>query len=221
MAYIRRMEDRKTSQARPVPPRAGRQMLLFAGGVIGFIVLAAGVFLVSDRFAAKTAGGFPALQDYQFRLIDQRGAARTPNHFIGRPVALFFGFTYCPDVCPTTLMTLAAARDSLAKQGVDTSALQILFVTVDPARDTPEQLSQYLSMFDDDVTGLTGSREEIISVLRQFGIYAKKVDQGNGDYSFDHSAAVFLYHDNGRFKGTIVHNEPIEFIVQKLKSILS
>ena len=124
MAYIWRMDNRHTSQPRPVSPRAGRQILLFAAGVIGFIVLAAGVFLVSDRFAAKTAGGFPALQDYQFRLIDQRGAARTPNQFIGRPVALFFGFTYCPDVCPTTLMSLANSLDALGDDGVDVEELE-------------------------------------------------------------------------------------------------
>ena len=188
-------------------------VLLFAG-------VAAGVFFTSDHFAKKTTMGIPNFQDNQLELRDQNGAARSAGDFAGRPVALFFGFTYCPDVCPTTLTTLAAARDNLGAAGIDSSRLQILFVTVDPERDTPDQLKQYLSLFETDVTGLTGSPEKVRSALRQFGVFAQKTDQGDGNYLYDHSAAVFLYRDDGSFKGTIVHNEPIAFITEKLKSIL-
>ena len=185
-----------------------------------FLGLAISVFLISDQFAQKTTIGIPQFQDNHIELIDQNGIARNQDDFADRPIALFFGFTYCPDVCPTTLTTLAAARDDLESAGIDTKALQILFITVDPERDTPEQLKQYLSLFDADVTGLTGSPDEVRSVLQQFGVYAQKNDQGDGDYLYDHSAAVFLYRDDGSFKGTIVHNEPIAFITEKLKSIL-
>ena len=185
-----------------------------------FLGLAVGVFLISDQFAQKTTIGIPQFQDNQIELIDQNGIARNQDDFANRPIALFFGFTYCPDVCPTTLITLAAARDDLESAGIDTTALQILFITVDPERDKPEQLKQYLSLFDANVTGLTGSLNKVRSVLQQFGVYAQKTDQGDGDYLYDHSAAVFLYRDDGSFKGTIVHNEPIAFITEKLKSIL-
>ena len=185
-----------------------------------FLGLAISVFLISDQFAQKTTIGIPQFQDNHIELIDQNGIARNQDDFADRPIALFFGFTYCPDVCPTTLTTLAAARDDLESAGIDTKALQILFITVDPERDTPEQLKQYLSLFDADVTGLTGSPDKVRSVLQQFGVYAQKNDQGDGDYLFDHSAAVFLYRDDGSFKGTIVHNEPIAFITEKLKLIL-
>jgi len=185
-----------------------------------FLGLAISVFLISDQFAQKTTIGIPQFQDNHIELIDQNGIARNQDDFADRPIALFFGFTYCPDVCPTTLTTLAAARDDLESAGIDTKALQILFITVDPERDTPEQLKQYLSLFDADVTGLTGSPDKVRSVLQQFGVYAQKNDQGDGDYLYDHSAAVFLYRDDGSFKGTIVHNEPIAFITEKLKSIL-
>ena len=185
-----------------------------------FLGLAVGVFLISDQFAQKTTIGIPQFQDNQIELIDQNGIARNQDDFADRPIALFFGFTYCPDVCPTTLTTLAAARDDLESAGIDTTALQILFITVDPERDKPEQLKQYLSLFDANVTGLTGSLNKVRSVLQQFGVYAQKTDQGDGDYLYDHSAAVFLYRDDGSFKGTIVHNEPIAFITEKLKSIL-
>ena len=185
-----------------------------------FLGLAISVFLISDQFAQKTTIGIPQFQDNHIELIDQNGIARNQDDFADQPIALFFGFTYCPDVCPTTLTTLAAARDDLESAGIDTKALQILFITVDPERDTPEQLKQYLSLFDADVTGLTGSPDKVRSVLQQFGVYAQKNDQGDGDYLYDHSAAVFLYRDDGSFKGTIVHNEPIAFITEKLKSIL-
>ena len=185
-----------------------------------FLGVAVSVFLISDQFAKKTTIGIPQFHDNQIELIDQNGIARNAGDFADRPIALFFGFTFCPDVCPTTLTMLAAARDDLEIAGVNTKALQIIFITVDPERDTPEQLKQYLSLFDANVTGLTGSPDKVRSVLQQFGVYAQKNDQGDGDYLYDHSAAVFLYRDDGSFKGTIVHNEPIAFITEKLKSIL-
>ena len=207
-------------QRRQVGRKRGRKMGWVIAAASLFLGLAVGVFLISDQFAQKTTIGIPQFQDNQIELIDQNGIARNQDDFANRPIALFFGFTYCPDVCPTTLTTLAAARDDLESAGIDTKALQILFITVDPERDKPEQLKQYLSLFDANVTGLTGSLNKVRSVLQQFGVYAQKTDQGDGDYLYDHSAAVFLYRDDGSFKGTIVHNEPIAFITEKLKSIL-
>jgi len=187
--------------------------LLFTG-------LAVAVFLISDQIAKKTTLGIPQFQDNHIELIDQNGIARNEDDFADRPIALFFGFTYCPDVCPTTLTMLAAARDNLDSAGINTKALQIIFITVDPERDTPEQLKQYLSLFDANVTGLTGSPDKVRSVLQQFGVYAQKNGQGDADYLYDHSAAIFLYRGDGSFKGTIVHNEPIAFVTEKIKSIL-
>ena len=187
--------------------------LLFTG-------LAVAVFLISDQIAKKTTLGIPQFQDNHIELIDQNGIARNEDDFADRPIALFFGFTYCPDVCPTTLTMFAAARDNLDSAGINTKALQIIFITVDPERDTPEQLKQYLSLFDANVTGLTGSPDKVRSVLQQFGVYAQKNGQGDADYLYDHSAAIFLYRGDGSFKGTIVHNEPIAFVTEKIKSIL-
>ena len=185
-----------------------------------FTLLAVSVFFVADHYAKKTARGFPNFQDYQINLVNEANKPQTVADFANQPVALFFGFTYCPDICPTTLTTLVAALDDLQIAGVNTDSLRIVFVTVDPFRDTPEQLKQYLSLFDANVTGLTGTPENIRAVLKQFGIYTKKIDRGDDDYLYDHSAAVFLYRGDGQFKGTIVHNEPFDFIGEKLKSIL-
>ena len=185
-----------------------------------FLAIVVGVFLISDQIARETAIGIPQFQENHFDLIDQNGIVRNEDDFADRPIALFFGFTYCPDVCPTTLTKLAAARDNLDSAGIDTKALQIIFITVDPERDTPAQLEQYLSLFDANVTGLTGSPDKVRSVLQQFGVYAQKSGQGDTDYLYDHSATIFLYRGDGSFKGTIVHNEPIAFITEKIKSIL-
>ena len=203
------------------PPATGRQASWIKWSVAGsaFVAVLIVVFLLSNRMAEKTLVGFPNFQDTEFALLDQNGNTRRPIDFAGKPIALFFGFTYCPDICPTTLMTLTAIQDQLAVEGSAADHLQILFVTVDPERDTPAQLSAYLSLFDTSVTGLTGTRTDIASVLRHFGVYAEKTGDGD-EYLYDHSAAVYLYRQDGKFKGTIVHNEPSEYMIEKIKSIL-
>ena len=221
------MKQYDTTSPKPAETKLNHQRRLLArkmGWVIAtallFTGLAVAVFLISDQIAKKTTLGIPQFQDNRIELIDQNGIARNEDDFADRPIALFFGFTYCPDVCPTTLTMLAAARDNLDSAGINTKALQIIFITVDPERDTPEQLKQYLSLFDANVTGLTGSPDKVRSVLQQFGVYAQKNGQGDADYLYDHSAAIFLYRGDGSFKGTIVHNEPIAVITEKIKSIL-
>lgn len=210
-------QDAKSS-AKSLPIFADKPMQVIVA-VFFFLLLTTCVFFISNHYAKKMAHGFPNFQDYQIDLVNEANRPQTVANFANQPVALFFGFTYCPDICPTTLTTLVAALDDLQTAGVNTDALRIVFVTVDPVRDTPEQLKQYLSLFDAKVTGLTGTPENIRAALKQFGIYAKKINQGDGYYIYDHSAAVFLYRADGQFKGTIVHNEPFGFIAEKLKSI--
>ena len=203
------------------PPATGRQSswIKWPIACAAFVAALITVFLLSNRMAEKAVVGFPNFQDNEFALLDQNGNTRRPIDFAGKPIALFFGFTYCPDICPTTLMTLTAIQDQLAVEGSAADHLQILFVTVDPERDTPAQLNAYLSLFDASVTGLTGTRTNIESALRHFGVIAEKTGDGD-EYLYDHSAAVYLYRQDGRFKGTIVHNEPSEYMVEKIKSIL-
>jgi protein SCO1/2 len=186
---------------------------------VGFVALLATVFALSNWMAVTMPVGIPNFQDSRFELVDQNDDLRRPDDFAGRPIALFFGFTFCPDVCPTTLMQLTTAQNQLGESGQTLDDLQILFVTVDPQRDTPSQLNAYLSLFDANVIGLTGTDANIAATLRHFGVYAEKTGSGD-DYLYDHSAAVYLYRPDGSFKGTIVHNEPLEFAVEKLRSIL-
>ena len=191
-------------------------MMLAAVAVVAFVAVAGAVVWLSDQQARTMQVGIPDFSSQEFRLTDQSGASRSAADFAGAPVALFFGYTYCPDVCPMTLTQLANALDEAGDRGLDTAALQTIFVTVDAERDTPEQLAAYLSLFDTEVTGLTGSSEALVKVQRDFGAYALRVEREDGVVLWDHTATVYLYDADGRFTGTIVFNEPPEFVTEKL-----
>lgn len=190
------------------------------GAVIGFCLLAGAVFWLAERQARQMDLGFRNFQDQPFELVDHTGAVRRNADFAGAPVALFFGYTYCPDVCPMTLSLLANSLDEVAARGVDTQSLQTIFMTVDAVRDTPGQLAAYLSLFDLPVTGLTGEVGQLTAAHRAFGAYAKRVEDNDGVVLFDHTAAVYLYDETGSFTGTITFNEPPEFTVEKLARLL-
>jgi protein SCO1/2 len=131
-----------------------------------------------------------------FQLTDHLGRPFTSRELQGRPSLVFFGFTHCPDVCPTTLVKLAQVKKAAALAG-----LQILFVTVDPQRDTPTSLGLYVHAFDPDFIGLTGDPKAIEKLTAAFGIAVARVDLPGGDYTMDHSAAVFLLDTHGRIVG--------------------
>ena len=193
---------------------------LVAGAVLGFCLLAGIVFWLAERQARQMDVGFRNFQDQPFELIDQTGATRRNADFAGAPVALFFGYTYCPDVCPMTLTLLATSLDEVAERGGDAASLQTIFMTVDADRDTAEQLAAYLSLFDLPVTGLTGDARQLASAHESFGAYAKRVEDEDGVVLFDHTATVYLYDETGAFTGTITFNEPPEFTVEKLLRLL-
>ncbi len=188
--------------------------------IILFLALAIGLFIISEKQAQKLIVGFPNFADSQFVLTDHHGDLRSNADFLGHPIALFFGFTYCPDVCPTTLMTLANSLDALSDAGVDVDRLQIIFISVDAERDTPQQMHDYLTLFEMNVVGLTGDAQALANSSAAFGAFAQKIEREKGDFTYDHSAAVYLYRSDGGFAGTIVFNEPKEFIREKLQSIL-
>lgn len=198
----------------------GKRSFLAVVGILLFAGLASGIFIFANRQAEMSGLGFPAFEDTSFTLRDQKARIVTNADFKGSPIALFFGYSYCPDVCPMTLTVLGSALDEVKEAGIAVEDLQILFMTVDPERDTPEQLESYLGLFDMTVTGLTGDQTAVVDALGNFGAYAKRVETSSGDILYDHSSAVYLYRANGQFKGTIVYNEPHRFVVEKLKSIL-
>jgi protein SCO1 len=128
-----------------------------------------------------------------FSLIDTQGAARSPATLRGHPTLVFFGFTHCPDVCPTTLAMLASVQKQVAMPG-----LKVALISVDPERDTPQQLGKYISSFGGDLIGLTGTAPEISKSTKSFGVASSRVDLPGGGYTMDHSATVFALDTEAR-----------------------
>jgi len=128
-----------------------------------------------------------------FNLVDTHGAPATLDALRGHPTLVFFGFTHCPDVCPTTLALLASVQKQVAIPG-----LKVALISVDPERDTPAELGKYIASFGGDLIGLTGSAPEIVDVARNFGVAASRVELGGGNYTMDHSATVFALDSGAR-----------------------
>ena len=159
-----------------------------------------------------------ALTAMEFELIDHDGDAVGPDTLIGRPSMVFFGFTYCPDICPTTLSDISGWLDAL---GEDAKDLDTIFITVDPERDTVEAMAEYVGHFDPSIRGWTGSLDEIMRAAEGFRVKFVKVATEGGDYTMNHTASVFLYDASGSFAGTIDYHEPEEFAVPKLRRLMA
>ncbi len=152
-----------------------------------------------------------------FELVDQSGQTITEQAFRGHPTAVFFGFTHCPEVCPTTLFELDGWLESLGNDGTE---IRAFFVSVDPERDTPEVLGKYVSNVSERITGITGAPDKIAEMAKAFGIYSKKVPLDDGDYTMDHTASVILLDSGGAFFGTISYGESSDTAIAKLKRLV-
>jgi len=152
-----------------------------------------------------------------FELVDGNGETVTDATFAGKPLVLFFGFTYCPDVCPTTLSELQGWMEAL---GDDADKLNYAFVSVDPERDTPDVMRDYVWAFDKRITPLTGSNEQVDAMIKAYRVYAKKVPLDDGDYTMDHSAAVYLMNADNKFVGTIAYQEAEDNALKKLRRLI-
>jgi protein SCO1 len=152
-----------------------------------------------------------------FELTDHNGQPFSSAALAGQPYAVFFGFTHCPDVCPTTLLEMSNA---LQRLGADADRLRVVFVTVDPERDTPEQLQQYLDSFDPRIIGLTGSQQKIAAAAKGWNAFHNKIPEGDGSYTVVHSAYVYLMDRNNRLTGTMGFQETEDEQVAKLKALI-
>lgn len=152
-----------------------------------------------------------------FELVNQDGVKVTEEIFKNRNHALFFGFTNCPDICPTTLLDVSGWLKNL---GDDGDKVDFYFITVDPERDTAEFLNDYVSAFDERITGLTGTPEEIAKVVSSYKVYSQRVALDDDDYTMDHSAFVMLFNRDGQFKGTIAYNEAKDTALAKLRRLI-
>lgn len=156
------------------------------------------VFVVIILFATGRGPGGPAASSIggPFALVDQSGATITDQDFRGKPFLVFFGFTHCPDVCPTALFEMSELMRALGK---DADKAAALFVSVDPERDTPAKMKEYLSNFDPHVRGATGDQAAIDAMVKTYRVYTKKVPTSGGDYTMDHTALIYLMDKEGRF----------------------
>lgn len=162
------------------------------------------------------SGPPPASIGGAFSLSDMQGRPVTERSLIGKPTAIFFGFTYCPEVCPTTLTELTAAMKEL---GPDADRLNVVFVSVDPQRDRPEQMRAYLSNFDPRIQGFTGTVETTAAIAKAYRIYYRKIPMPEGGYTVDHSSAIYLFDRRGRFVAPIGYGEPHERVVSALRQL--
>ena len=159
----------------------------------------------------------PAAIGGPFQLTDQSGQTVTDKSMQGRPSLIFFGFTHCPDVCPTTLFEIS---EVLKAMGKDADRVNAYYISVDPERDTQAAMKEYLSSFDPRLKGLTGNTEEIAKVLSEYRVYAKKVPLKDGDYTMDHTALVYLMDRNGKFVSPFNMNRKPEDAASDLEHYL-
>jgi cytochrome oxidase Cu insertion factor (SCO1/SenC/PrrC family) len=182
-------------------PNAGQR--LFGGGTEGV--------------GGKVMG--QALVGGSFSLTDQDGRRVTDKDFLGRPMLVFFGFTFCPDICPSGLQVIAAALDQLGPKG---EAIVPVFVTIDPERDTPAQLKSYLASFHPRLVGLSGTTVEINDVAKKYRVYFKKVkdEKSSADYTMDHSTIMYLMDAKGQFVAHFSHATSADKLSEGLRKQL-
>lgn len=169
---------------------------LFAAFAAGALVLVVAVTLLMPPPAPRVTSTGTAQVGGPFALVDQTGAPVTEAILKGKPSLVFFGFTHCPDVCPTALYEMSEIFTAL---GPDANRAQAFFVTVDPERDTPAALKEYVASFAPQIRGLTGSPEAIDAIKKEYRVYSRKVPLKDGDYTMDHTAVVYLMDKNGTF----------------------
>jgi protein SCO1 len=175
--------------------RTSRLIVMFTAFVAGLVVCLGVILFVGGR-GAGTRGIQAAAIGGPFHLIDQDGQPFSDDDLKGKTFLVFFGFTHCPDVCPTTLFDMSEIMRNLGPEADRTAAL---FISVDPERDTAEAMKDYMSSFDPHVRGLTGNAEALAAVAKAYRVYYKKVPLDGGDYTMDHTAIVYLMDKDGRF----------------------
>lgn len=189
-----------------------------------FVSLVAFSFLQSERPAPSNEG-----QTYQgqasvggpFTMLDHNGNTVTESSFGGRKLLIYFGFTFCPDICPTELQALTEMLDMLSAE--ERAQIQPLFVTVDPERDTPEKMKEYLSNFHGDFIGLTGSPEQVAAALKGWRIYWQRVDDPStqGGFTYDHSALTYVMDENNTYLAHFSFGTEPDAMAEKLRRFLN
>lgn len=184
--------------------------------LLGLAAAAGAAYWVTRRDAASTTT--PPSFGGAFTMTDQNGNTVTDRSLRGKAYAIFFGFTRCPDVCPTSLNRMAQLRKQL---GADGMKFAIVFVSVDPGHDKRQDIGNYLTLFGTPIIGLTGTDAQLAQIVKAFHVYYEKVPVPGGDYTIDHTAAIYLMDREGRFVTTIDHQEKQDIALEKLKRAIA
>lgn len=199
-------------------PRArGRGVLLALvvgiAATAGFLIWQSGALLSATQTVSERASiGGP------FRLASSKGGDLSDGDLKGKPFAIFFGFTRCPEVCPTTLWDMS---ESLHRLGAQAQDLTVVFVSLDPERDTPQTLASYIQSFDPRIIGLSGPPAQIAALAKAYRVFWRKVPTSDGDYTLDHTAVVYLMDRQGHYAGIIGYKEDEAARDEKLRQLLA
>jgi protein SCO1/2 len=213
-------EDASNRMPRRPPPQSRSRLLLAAAMLAGFAILGAGALValelhetphgVANALLGSAIGG-------PFKLVDQNGRTVTSADLEGKWLLVYFGYTHCPDACPTALNNIALALSDL---GAEKKEVRPVFITVDPERDTSRALKDYVSAFDAPILALTGSAADIAQAASAYRVYYAKHPEAGGDYSMDHSSIIYVMDPKGRFTASFTGEDPPEQIAARLKKLL-
>ena len=184
--------------------------------IVLLILFIVSIFIGNQNKTSQNTNITDIIITSDFELYDQDNKKVTKADILGSPSVLFFGFTYCPDVCPTTLQSLSVLIGQL---GENSKKLKFYFISVDPERDTPEALKQYLNSFHPAIKSLTGDPKQLDVLIKSYSIYAKKVPLENNNYTMDHTSFLILIDKNTNLVGTISYDEKIDVALAKLKNL--
>jgi len=193
-----------------------RFLPVLAAFICGLVLVFAAIVHFSGRSGSPIGSAIAAVGG-PFHLEDQNGKPISDQDFKGRPFLVFFGYTHCPDVCPTTLFEISEVIKTLGK---DADRAGAVFITVDPERDTPAALKDYLSSFDPHLRGLTGDPAAVEAAIKAYRVYAKKVPLKDGDYTMDHTAVVYLMDKDGHFVSPFNLKQTPEAAAEQLRRYL-
>src|ERR1700751_411369 len=210
-----------TAQVRTSPAGGSRRFLLIAAVLAGLVILGTGAFLtlalrdnprgVAGTALASAIGG-------PFQLVDQNGKTVTDADLKGKWSLIYFGYTHCPDACPTALNDISIALDDLGSQR---NEVRSVFITVDPGGDTAGVPKSYVTPFDAPILALSGTPEEIAQAAKDYRVYYAKHPEAGGDYSMDHSSVIYVMDPQGRFTASFTHENSPEEIAERLKKLLA
>jgi protein SCO1 len=202
-------------------PGLSPRLLLVAALVAAFIILGSAAFLAVElhdngKGAAGTLLG--SAIGGSFTLVDQNGKTVTNTALEGKWLLVYFGYTHCPDACPTTLNNIALALHDLGKKSDE---VRPVFITIDPERDTPLVMKDYVTAFDAPILALTGTAAEVAQAAKNYRVYYAKHPEAGGDYSMDHSSVIYVMDPKGRFTASFTGEDPPAQIAERLKKLLT